>query len=515
MKRSLTRWLPLLLLCVLSACGGGQRAAVTSNAGQGNYAPPGSAQDPWGPYILEASGRFSVPQAWIRAVIHQESGGHQYLHGQLVTSDAGALGLMQLIPATYAEMSNRYGLGSDPYDPHDNIMAGTGYIHELYNRYGSPNFLVAYNAGPRRLETYLAGQSILPNETMNYVASIAPNLGAEKPLSGPLTALALGGGAHAGPVPHDFVRTPAGCWQDPDAAYDPDAPCRTAPPVRVARADPPRPGGRSAHCWQDPNAAYDPTAPCRSAPPAPPPVQLAEAAPAPALQVRPEAALPVVQPAAPPASAVRLAEAVPAPLPYGQSATAPQPVAYAQAAPQQAAFVVPAAPGRTGCWRDPNAAYDPAAPCQVRPTVQTQPAQQVRLAQAGGRTEAGWGQGQAGTAAGREAGAPVTRRSFASTFLIPSAAAATVRPAMAAGRWSVQVGAFASADQARRAAERVRDLSPRELGSARVALGTTSPFGGQRLYQARLLGLSAQTATQACGNLQAHAQACLRVPPGG
>ena len=506
MKRSVTRWLPLVLLCLLSACGGGQRAVVTSNAGQGNYAPPGSPEDPWGPYIVEASGRFSVPQAWIRAVMHQESGGHQYLHGQLVTSDAGALGLMQLIPATYAEMSNRYGLGSDPYDPHDNIMAGTGYIHELYNKYGSPNFLVAYNAGPRRLETYLSGQSILPNETVNYVASIAPSLGDEKPLSGPLARFALGGGPRPGPVPHDFVRTPAGCWQDPDAAYDPDAACRTAPPVRVAHANPPRPGGGAAHCWQDPDAAYDPTAPCRAAPT---PVQVAAAAPMaaePAMQVQQAAALPIVEPAAPPASAVRLAEAVPAPVPYGQAAAVPEPAAYAQAAPQQAGYLVPTAARRAGCWQDPNAAYDPAAPCRARPAVQVQPAQ-TRLAQAGGRSAAGWGQGQAG--------GPVARRSFASTYLIPSAAAATVRPALAAGRWSVQVGAFANADQARRAAERVRDLSPRELGSARVGLGTTSPFGGQRLYQARLLGLSAQTAALACDNLQAHAQACLRVPPGG
>ncbi len=504
MERSLTRWLPLLLLCVLSACGGGRRAAVTTNAGQGNYAPPGSSADPWGPYIIEASGRFSVPQAWIRAVIRQESGGHQYLHGQLVTSDAGALGLMQLIPATYAEMSNRYGLGSDPYDPHDNIMAGTAYIHELYNKYGSPNFLVAYNAGPRRLETYLAGQSVLPNETVNYVASIAPSLGDAKPLSGPLTALALGGGVRPGPVPHDFVRTPAGCWQDPDAAYDPDAPCRTAPPVRVARADPPRSGGGGAHCWQDPNAAYDPAAPCRSAPPALPPVQVAEASPAyaePAVQVQTAAASEVVQPTSPPASAVRLAEAVPAPVPYGQSAGVAQPVAYGQAAPQRAAYVLPAGPVGTTCWHDPNAAYDPGAPCRARASMQVQP---VRLAQAG--SAAGWGQGQAS--------ALVARRSFASNFLIPSAAAATVRPALASGRWSIQVGAFPSAEQARRVAERARDFAPRALAGARVGLGTTSPFGGQRLYQARLLGLSAQTAASACEDLQAHAQACLRVPPG-
>jgi hypothetical protein len=103
----------------------------------------------------------------------------------------------------------------------------------------------------------------------------------------------------------------------------------------------------------------------------------------------------------------------------------------------------------------------------------------------------------------------------ARNFLIPSAAAATVRPAMATGRWAIQVGAFASQEQARRQAESVRVLAPRELGSARAVLGTTAPFGGRVLYRARLMGLSADTAFNACRSLQVHSQACVTVPPGG
>ena len=81
-----------------------------------------------------------------------ESGGNEYMEGQLTVSAAGAMGLMQLEPATYQEMAARYGLGSDPFNPYDNIMAGTAYIHEMYQVYGSPGFLAAYNAGPGRLD---------------------------------------------------------------------------------------------------------------------------------------------------------------------------------------------------------------------------------------------------------------------------------------------------------------------------------------------------------------------------
>ena len=484
--RTPARWLPLLLLCALSACGGGGSHPVSSNAGRGNYTPPGPPDDPWGPYIKQASNRFSVPEAWPRAVMHQESGGHQYIHGQPTTSDAGAMGLMQVMPATYAELAARYGLGSDPYEPHDNIMAGTGYIRELYDRYGSPAFLAAYNAGPHRLDAYLAGNGNLPNETVNYLASTAPNLGRQIAMTGPLASFGEGGGA-AAPVLHDFVRTPAGCWQDPDAAYDPDAPCRTAPPIRIARAasqsysvasysqPPVRPAPRvqlaavtpPANCWRDPDAAYDPAAPCR---PAPQPI-------------------------------IQMASAVPPPVPWGQSA----PISSAPPAPPMEVASAPEAPRHTfsaRCWQNPDAAYDPTAPCRNAPPARDiLPARTTQYASA-----SGWGQGPAGAAP------PRTR--FASNFLIPSAAAATIRPAMATGRWAIQVGAFANPDQARRAAESVRTLAPRELGATRAVLGTTAPFGGQVLYRARLLGLSAQTAAEACGSLQAKSQACITVPPG-
>ncbi|HET6183046.1 MAG TPA: lytic transglycosylase domain-containing protein [Acetobacteraceae bacterium] len=173
-----------LLLGLLAACAGQQAADDGSNAPQqaaayaaharGNYVPPGPPEDPWGPYIREAAQRFDIPEEWVRAVMRVESGGQEYRDGQLVTSHAGAMGLMQVMPQTYAELQERYGLGGDPFEPHDNIIAGVAYMRELYDIYGSPGFLAAYNGGPNRLDDYLSNLRPLPDETRHYVAMIAP-----------------------------------------------------------------------------------------------------------------------------------------------------------------------------------------------------------------------------------------------------------------------------------------------------------------------------------------------------
>ncbi|KXV65423.1 murein transglycosylase [Acetobacter orleanensis] len=195
------------------------------------YRAPGPAEDPWGPYIRQAATRFSIPDTWIRAVMQQESGGKQYLNGGLTTSGAGAMGLMQLMPATYADMQSQYGLGGDPYNPKDNIQAGAAYIRLMYDRYGAPGFLAAYNAGPDRVDDYLNNGRHLPDETVNYVAAITPHLGggvavrgkwAPVPIRSSTTQLASSDAFYA---KADLSRTADGCLRDPDAAYDPSAPC--------------------------------------------------------------------------------------------------------------------------------------------------------------------------------------------------------------------------------------------------------------------------------------------------
>jgi len=106
----------------------------------------------------------------------------------------------------------RYGLGRDPFDPRDNILAGAAYLREMHDRYGSPGFLAAYNAGPQRYDEYLAGVRALPAETRAYVATLAPLVGGEPfesvtaiapdPLAwtrSPLFVVHANNGANAGP----------------------------------------------------------------------------------------------------------------------------------------------------------------------------------------------------------------------------------------------------------------------------------------------------------------------------
>lgn len=127
--------------------------------------------------IAEASQRFGVPEAWIRAVIRIESGGVAYRDGAPLTSRAGAIGLMQVMPATYAALARDLGLGANPADPRDNILAGTAYLRAMYDAYGSPGFLAAYNAGPGRYEAWRDRARPLPAETRAYVATLVGRLG--------------------------------------------------------------------------------------------------------------------------------------------------------------------------------------------------------------------------------------------------------------------------------------------------------------------------------------------------
>ncbi|WP_338121043.1 lytic transglycosylase domain-containing protein [Bradyrhizobium yuanmingense] len=160
-------------------------------AQSGSAAQPAISQTthPLAGVINEASQRFAIPPNWIRSVQRIESAGD--VHAR---SPKGAMGLMQIMPATWAELRERYHLGNDPYDPHDNILAGTAYLRELLDRYGSPGAFAAYNAGPSRYEEHLAGGS-LPDETRVYVAKLANLLAIELPprwtSAGQLSAAAM------------------------------------------------------------------------------------------------------------------------------------------------------------------------------------------------------------------------------------------------------------------------------------------------------------------------------------
>ncbi len=129
--------------------------------------------DRWRAEIADASARFGVPVAWIERVMRAESGGHTMLGGRPITSRAGAMGLMQLMPATWAAMRAAHRLGGNPHDPHDNILAGTAYLRAMYDRFGYPGLFAAYNAGPGRYAAHLASGRALPGETRAYLAQVS------------------------------------------------------------------------------------------------------------------------------------------------------------------------------------------------------------------------------------------------------------------------------------------------------------------------------------------------------
>jgi len=228
--RSLRLVAACLALAGLAACGGGGHPPAYQPR-EASYAPPGPPHDPWGPYIVEASRRFDVPELWIREVMRVESGGRP-----LALSSAGAMGLMQVMPATYAELAARYDLGPDPYHPRDNILAGAAYLREMYDRFGNPAFLAAYNAGPGTLDTYLAGRRGLPDETRRYVAMIAPRIAGVHPQTRASPA-AYAYGALPTDIPPGPRRTARG-RPTPLLAYAPPRP-PPAPPVQTAVAPAP------------------------------------------------------------------------------------------------------------------------------------------------------------------------------------------------------------------------------------------------------------------------------------
>jgi len=132
-----------------------------------------AAVHPYAGHVAEAARRFGIPEAWIWAVMRVESGGNSR-----AVSRAGAMGLMQIMPATWGTLRTRYGLGPDPFDVCDNIMAGAAYLREMHDRYGNASaMLAAYNAGPDRYDDFVSRGRPLPPETVGYLAQLAPITG--------------------------------------------------------------------------------------------------------------------------------------------------------------------------------------------------------------------------------------------------------------------------------------------------------------------------------------------------
>lgn len=168
--------------CRQSGVGSAVAVAVVLLSG-GAMSAPAMAQDmpaarsaavhPYAGHVAAAARRFGIPEAWIWAVMRVESRGNAR-----AVSRAGAMGLMQIMPATWGSLRARYGLGPDPFDVRDNIMAGAAYLREMHDRYGNASaMLAAYNAGPGRYDDFVSRGRPLPAETVGYLARLAPIAG--------------------------------------------------------------------------------------------------------------------------------------------------------------------------------------------------------------------------------------------------------------------------------------------------------------------------------------------------
>jgi len=455
-------------VALLSACASKPRitsqqesSRYLSRAG-GNYTPPGSSSDPWGPYVREASNKYDVPERWIREVMRQESGGKLYGRGgELITSGAGAMGLMQVMPATYDDLRSRYReLGDDPYDPHNNILAGTAYLREMYDIYGAPGFLAAYNAGPGRLDDYLTRNRTLPEETRRYVAAIGPRISGHEPRSpSPGAMYAMNA------VPLDIPSGPRYPSLSTQFAANttPSAPIvlnatRLNAPIQVAEA--PRPVIK-----------LNPPEPVL----APQPVLLEP--------------IQVAQAEERPNGFIRLSE--PAHSLLGAAASRPVQAARAPEEPiPEPPLPVPAPRSR---YAQRSTGHGPIEVAEFQPPrIRAQ-----RVAAAAELVPVG--------PHGRVFG------------LIPSANAAPIRhvapPAGAAGgAWAVQVGAFANQNLANAATAAARDHAREVLGGARTSVAGVRQTGGT-LYRARLTGLSRDAAAHACERLSRARTSCMVVSP--
>lgn len=163
------------IVCFVTLLAASMLSSIAANASPATHRASGRSVNPLAAFVTEASRRFAVPEHWIRAVMRVESG-----EKSRARSRKGAIGLMQIMPKTWAELRARHRLGADPYDIKDNILAGTAYIRELYDRYGAPGFLAAYNAGPGRYERHLVTGRQLPAETQAYVATLTPMVKVEQ-----------------------------------------------------------------------------------------------------------------------------------------------------------------------------------------------------------------------------------------------------------------------------------------------------------------------------------------------
>lgn len=164
--RSRRRACRLLAFGIAAAALIASLAPVPALAGEPLAAVPPSPA--CAPHAAEAAARSALPATVILRVMHVESRGRAN-----AISPKGAMGCMQIMPATWRYLTTRYALGSDPWNARFNMIGGALYLAELARQFGFPGAYAAYNAGPARYARHVRGTARLPAETVAYVASLS------------------------------------------------------------------------------------------------------------------------------------------------------------------------------------------------------------------------------------------------------------------------------------------------------------------------------------------------------
>ena len=156
---------------------GGQAAPMVASSTAAPGPPPPADCPPvtaaaMKPIIDREATKQKVDAGLVRAVVEAESA-----YSPCAVSPVGAMGLMQLMPATAESLQV-----TDPYDPSQNITAGTQYLKQMLERYGGDiaKALAAYNAGPARVDA-AGGVPPIP-ETQEYVRKIMGKIGPLRPV---------------------------------------------------------------------------------------------------------------------------------------------------------------------------------------------------------------------------------------------------------------------------------------------------------------------------------------------
>jgi len=144
-----------------------EELAVPRNQGSEKSADAGTREAMC--LMIEAAARANdLPLEFFARVIWQESRFQPNAVGPMTRNGQRALGIAQFMPGTASERSLL-----DPFDPVQALPKSAEFLNELRNQFGNLGLAAAaYNAGPRRLQEWLAGTGAMPQETRHYVVAI-------------------------------------------------------------------------------------------------------------------------------------------------------------------------------------------------------------------------------------------------------------------------------------------------------------------------------------------------------